>query len=146
LESQENLMTWINHYKDTIGQIRCIPGTEQSPEILIRTWQAYMGGLHLTRGYHVVDELIRKLVDPLGEYSPPPGDPRIPPTGRQPPGSTVRELDSNIRHIYQSLCKYSKQSRRPRSIHRLPQYVRGATQHEGRIRAVGITSNKSENI
>lgn len=65
-------------------QVRCLPGTVHSPEILIRTWHAYMGGIHMTKGYHVVDQFIRQLVDPSSEDAPPAGDPRTRPGGGPP--------------------------------------------------------------
>lgn len=82
--SEASLMTWMNYHKDIIRKVRCLPGTAQTPEILIRAWYAYLGAIQLTRGYPALDQFIRALVDPsLVDSVPPVSRHRSPPPGGQ---------------------------------------------------------------
>ncbi|KAG8834339.1 hypothetical protein FRC17_009107 [Serendipita sp. 399] len=70
--SEKNLLTWINHYHSTMSNVRCLPGIELTPEISIRAWYAYMGGIHLSRGNSVLEAFLRQLLEPPCEQHNPP--------------------------------------------------------------------------
>lgn len=65
--SDTAMMTWVNYYKDTIIQVRRAPGTALSTEIMTRTWYAYLGGIHMTRGHQALEQFLRQIVDPPTE-------------------------------------------------------------------------------
>jgi hypothetical protein len=65
------MMNWVNHYKTTIDKVRCLPGTPLSTDISIRTWYAYLGGIHLIRGHQVLEQFLRQVVDPSTDALPP---------------------------------------------------------------------------
>lgn len=74
----DTLTTWIGYYRDIIDSVRCLPGTEHTNELLTRVWYAYMGGIHLTHGYHVLESFLRQLLDPTSEPTPTPAPKPIP--------------------------------------------------------------------
>ncbi|KAG8768942.1 hypothetical protein FRC16_006848 [Serendipita sp. 398] len=85
LTSEKTLLTWISYYRGIMSNIRCMPGIEPTPEISIRAWYAYMGGIHLVLGHHILDRFLRQLVDPSFEESRPSTGvpPSLPPSQRQ---------------------------------------------------------------
>lgn len=71
--TESAMMTWVNYYKNTIDKVRCLPGTTLSSEVMIRAWYAYLAGIHLARGYGVLEQFLKQIVQPSTEAPHPSG-------------------------------------------------------------------------
>lgn len=63
---------FVKLYEDRMRRVRCSPGTPHTPELFIRTWYAYMGGLYLCQGQKFLESFLHQLVEPdAGAHAPP---------------------------------------------------------------------------
>ncbi|CAG7847610.1 SubName: Full=Uncharacterized protein {ECO:0000313/EMBL:CCA68546.1} [Serendipita indica DSM 11827] len=68
--SRENIQTWINHYRNVLSSVRCLPGVDRSPDVLTRAFYAYLGAVYHAHGHHVLDQFLRQLLEPAPEPAP----------------------------------------------------------------------------
>jgi len=73
--SDQNTTHFVKLYEDRMKRVRCSPGTPHVPELFIRTWFAYMGGLYLCQGERFLERFLHQLVEPDATVKAPPSPP-----------------------------------------------------------------------
>ena len=68
--TEASMTNWMNSYRSTLDKVRCLPGTALSPDVLLRVWYAYLGGIHMARGHQVLGQFLKQVVDPTVDASP----------------------------------------------------------------------------